>query len=215
MIIWVLLKFKSFKRASLCSSIKLFDKIKKYSGGLIMFGIKTKIYNIVALVFACLGVITLTLKVFNVLPLESWTGVIDGNTMTLISLVLFMIGIVIYFRPKMKKLKIMQNLTSRYRNDLYAELTKGNKLQEEPKFYQNEQDLLQIGSFVYDGLPFSDAIKVNDSLMKDYAMIVYGILDEKKKKIVASKKEYFAYTIEDKDHKEVIRKLIEDYKFNK
>ena len=180
-----------------------------------MFGIKTKIYNIVAVSFACLGVIALALKVFNVLPLASWDGVIDGNTMTLISLVLFMIGIIIYFRPKMKKLKIMQNLTSRYRNDLYQELTKGNKLVEEPKFYQNEQGFLQIGSFVYDELSFNDTIKVNDNLMKDYAMIVYGILDEKKKKIVASKKDFFAYTIQDKDHKEVIRKLIENYTFNK
>lgn len=180
-----------------------------------MFGIKTKVYNIVALVFASLGVITLGLKVFNVLPLASWEGTIDGTTMTLIAVILFLIGIVIYIRPKMKKLKIMQELTSKYRNDLYAELTKDNKLIEEPEFYQNEIGELQIGSFVYTNLSFNDAIEVNDNLMKDYAMIVYGILDEKKRKITTAKKEYFSYSIKDKDNKVVIRKLIENNIFNK
>ena len=50
-----------------------------------MFGIKTKVYNIVALSFGALGIIALALKVFGVLPLASWEGIIDGTTMTLFS----------------------------------------------------------------------------------------------------------------------------------
>ena len=156
-----------------------------------MFGIKTKVYNIIAIIFGLLGIIVLALKVFGVLPLASWEGVIDGTTLTLFSLVLFMIGIVVYMRPKMKKLKVINNLTSKFRNDLYSELTKGNELPDTVKFYQNEDGLLQTGSFAFEGLKFSDALVVMDSLMKDYVMIVYGILDDKKKKIIASKVKYY------------------------
>ena len=180
-----------------------------------MFGIKTKVYNIIALVFCCLGVAALGLKVFGVLPLASWEGVIDGTTMTLISLILFMIGIIVYIRPKMKKLKIVQNLTSRYRNDLYNELTKDNKLPEDILFFENDLGQLQIGSFIYEGLSFNDALNINDTLMKDYAMIVYGILDEKQKKIKASKKEYFEYHVKDAKGNIVKRTLIENNIFIK
>lgn len=180
-----------------------------------MFGIKTKVYNIVALSFGALGIITLALKVFGVLPLASWEGIIDGTTMTLFSLVIFLIGIVIYMRPKMKKLKKMQEYSNLYRNDLYSEITKGNKLLPTINFVQNADGKLSVGNFVFDGLNFNDAIFVMDSLMRDYVMIVYGILDEKKRKIISSKIEYFEYTIKDNNEKVVVRKLIEDYKFVK
>ena len=180
-----------------------------------MFGIKTKVYNIIALVFAGLGTIALGLKVFGVLPLASWKGVIDKTTMTLIALILYLIGIVFYIRPKMKKLKKMQEYTNKYRNDLYNEITKNNKLPETVIFNQNEDGLLQTGKMVFASLSFNDAVLVMDNLMKDYVMIVYGVLDEKKRKITVSKKEYFEYKIINQEGKELIRKLIENNEFLK
>ena len=109
----------------------------------------------------------------------------------------------------------MNNLTSRYRNDLYSELTKGNKLPTTANFYQNEDGALQTGSFVFEGLSFSDALVVMDSLMKDFVMIAYGILDEKKRKIVSSKIKYFVYFVVDKNNKEVKRTLIDNFVFLK
>ena len=180
-----------------------------------MFGIKTKVHNIIALVFAGLGTIALGLKVFGVLPLASWKGVIDKTTMTLIALILYLIGIVFYIRPKMKKLKKMQEYTNKYRNDLYNEITKNNKLPETVIFNQNEDGLLQTGKMVFASLSFNDAVLVMDNLMKDYVMIVYGVLDEKKRKITVSKKEYFEYKIINQEGKEVVRKLIENNEFLK
>ena len=180
-----------------------------------MFGIKTKVYNIIALVFAGLGPICLGLKVCGVLPLASWEGVIDKTTMTLIALILYLIGIVFYIRPKMKKLKKMQEYTNKFRNDLYNEITKGNKIPETVIFNQNEEGLLQTGKMVFSNLSFGDAVLVMDNLMKDYVMIVYGVLDEKKRKITVSKKEYFEYKIINQEGKEVVRKLIENNEFLK
>ena len=180
-----------------------------------MFGIKTKVYNIIALEFAGLGTICLGLKVFGVLPLASWEGVIDKTTMTLIALILYLIGIVFYMRPKMKKLKKMQEYTNKFRNDLYNEITKGNKIPETVIFNQNEEGLLQTGKMVFASLSFNDAVLVMDNLMKDYVMIVYGVLDEKKRKITVSKKEYFEYKIINQEGKELIRKLIENNEFLK
>ena len=180
-----------------------------------MFGIKTKVYNSFAIIFGLLGIIVLALKVFDILPLPSWEGIIEGTTLTLMSLVLFLIGVVIYMRPKMKKLRVMNDLANRYRNDLYAELTKDNKLPDTVYFYQNEEGFLQTGDFVFDGLKFGDALVIMDHLMKDYVMIVYGILDEKKKKIAASKIEYFEYTVKDNNNKEVKRVLVRNNIFEK
>lgn len=180
-----------------------------------MFGIKTKVYNIVALVFGCLGIVVLALKVFGVLPLESWKDTIDKTTMTLISLVLFMIGIVVYMRPKMKKIKKVQEYSNEYRNDLYMEITKGNKLPQTVHFIQNEEGKLGIGNFTFERLNFNDALYILDALMKDYVMIVYGVLDDKKRKIVSSKIEYFEYTVSDNKGKELVRKLIENNVFIK
>lgn len=183
-----------------------------------MFGIKFKIYNIFALVFALLGTVALALKVFGVLPLPSWEGVIDNMTMTLISLILYLIGIVIYMRPKMKKLKKMQQYTAEYRNDLYNDLLKNGGNREAPAgalFFQNEEGRLQYDSVVFSDLSFSDAIVVVDSLMKDFVMIVYGVLDEKKRKITISKKEHYEYLVRDKEGKEVKRVLIDKNEFLK
>lgn len=180
-----------------------------------MFGIKTKVYNIFALIFALLGIIVLALKVFGILPLESWNGIIDQTTMTLISLVLFLIGIIFYIRPKMKKLKKTQELTNSYRNAFYAEITKGNKLPETISLYQNKDGYLQYDSFVFEGLNFSDALVIMDALMKDYVMVVYGVLDEKNRKITHSKIECYEYTVKDINDKVLTRKLIENYIFIK
>ena len=183
-----------------------------------MFGIKFKVYNIIALVFALLGTIALGLKVFGVLPLPSWEGVIDATTMTLISLILYLIGIVIYMRPKMKKLKKVQQYTNQYRNDLYNDLLKKGNNKEAPEkalFYQNEDGCLQYESVVFDNLSFNDAIYVVDILMKDFVMIVYGVLDEKKRKITVSRKDQYEYIVRDKEGKELVRKLIENNEFLK
>ena len=51
--------------------------------------------------------------------------------------------------------------------------------------------------------------------MKDYVMIVYGILDDKKKKIIASKVKYFEYTVTDINNKEVKRVLVDNNTFMK
>ena len=118
-------------------------------------------------------------------------------------------------RPKMKKLKKMQEYTNRYRNEFYAEITKGKELPKTINFYQDEEGLLGVGNFKFEGLKFNDALYVMDSLMRDYVMIVYGILDEKKHKIIASKIEYFEYTVKDNRGNEVIRKLIENNTFLK
>ena len=180
-----------------------------------MFGIKTKVYNIIAIILGLLGIVALALKVFGVFPLTSWEGVIDETTVTLFSLVIFLIGIVVYMRPKMKKLKKMQEYTSRYRNDFYAEITKGKELPKTINFYQDEDGLLCVGNFKFEGLKFNDSLYVMDSLMRDYVMIVYGILDEKKHKITIAKIEYFEYTVKDNNGNEVVRKLIENSTFLK
>lgn len=180
-----------------------------------MFGIRKKLWYTIALISAFIGIVILVLKICDVLPLEAWTEVIDKTTITLTSLIFMLFAFICYMKPSMKKIKVMTDLCSVYRDDLYKELTKNNKIPTEVYFFENDDQKLQTGNFVFQELSFEEALHVANQLMKDFVMIVYGELDEKKRKIEKAKIEFFNCEIQKQDGNIATLTLIRDYKFVK
>lgn len=180
-----------------------------------MFGIRKKAWYITALTSAIIGVIILALKTFNVLPLQSWEGVLDRSAITLIALIFMLFGFICYMRPSMKMIKVMTELSDTYRDDLYTELMKNNKIPKEAYFFENDDHKLQTGDFVFSTLTFEEGLYLMHHLMKDFVMIVFGELDEKKRHIVKAKVEFFNCEIQKQDGNVATLTLVKDYKFVK
>ena len=170
-----------------------------------MFGVNKKAYYICALISGIIGVLVLGLKVFKVLP--------DEAMYTLISLIFLMLGFVIYIRPATKLLNIKMNLSNQFRNDLYDELTKGNKYPTEVQFYENENNELQFNNMTFTGLTIEEAKVILISLLSDYVRIIFGVMDEKKKKFIKATIEKFTVEIIKKDSTKLYLEIIKDYKF--
>lgn len=172
-----------------------------------MFGINKKGYYISALIFGIIGVVLLGLKVFKVFP--------DETTYTLISLIFLMLGFVLYIRPSIKLMNLKMELTQKYRNDFYNELTKDNKYENYLKFYENESGEIQYKKFKFSGLTFEEAQVILILLLNDYVKIVFGIMDEKKRKFIGANINEFIIEIEKKNGEKLYKDFIRDAKFIK
>ena len=172
-----------------------------------MFGINKKVYYICALISGVIGVIVLGLKIFGVLPNE--------QTYTLISLIFLMLGFVLYIRPAIKIMTLKMDLCQKYRNDLYNELMKDNKFDNYLKFYQNEQGEIEYKKFKFANLTLQEAEIILVMLLNDYVKIVFGVMDEKKKKFIKANIESFKIEIVMKDNKILYKEFIKNYKFIK
>ena len=69
-----------------------------------------------------------------------------------------------------------------YRNDFYNELMKDNKYETELSFFENEDHQLQYKKFIFNGLSIDEAQVILVLLLNDYVRIVFGVMDEKKKR---------------------------------
>ena len=171
-----------------------------------MFGINKKAYYICALICGIIGIIVLALKVF---------GVFDETTYTLISLIFLMTGFVLYIRPNTKLMTLKMELCQKYRNDLYNELTKDNKYETDLKFYENEKGEIQYKNFKFEGLTFDEAKAILVMLLSDYVRIVFGIMDEKKRKFIGANIKEFKIEIVKKDNQSLYKNFISENKFIK
>lgn len=169
-----------------------------------MFGINKKVYYILALISGIIGIIVLGLKVFKVLP--------DEELYTLISLVFLMLGFVLYIRPAVKTLNIQMNLCNHYRNNFFNELTKEN-YDTEINLFENEDGFLQYKEFIFEGLTVEDAAVIAILLLNDYVRIIFGVMDERKKKFIKAQIESFTVKITKKDNTFLYRELIKDYQY--
>lgn len=172
-----------------------------------MFGIKKKVYYIFALVLGIIGIIILGLKVFNVLPNEA--------IVTLVALIFLMLGFVLYIRPNVKILNLKMSLCDQYRNDFYNELMKDNKYETELSFFENEDHQLQYKKFIFNGLSIDEAQVISVLLLNDYVRIVFGVMDEKKKKFIKATIEKFSIVIKRTDNKVLYKDFIKNYNFVK
>ena len=137
-----------------------------------MFGIKTRGYNISALIFGILGVACLSLKVFKVL---------DDDIYTLLALVLLLFGFALYLRPKMKKMKVVSEILSMYREKLYTEITKKCKKSidvKEVTFTQDNDFVMHCGEVAFENLTFEEFRKIAYELLKDFVIVCYSEDDE-------------------------------------
>ena len=172
-----------------------------------MFGVRKKVYYIFALISGAIGVLVLGLKVFGILPNE--------QTYTLISLIFLMLGFVLYIRPAIKIMTLKMELCQRYRNDLYNELMKDNKFDNYLKFHQNEQGEIEYKKFKFTGLTFKEAEIILVMLLNDYVKIIFGVMDDKKKKFIKANIESFKIELIMNDNKILYKEFIKDYNFIK
>lgn len=172
-----------------------------------MFGINKKAYHICALIFGMIGIVVLGLKVFKILS--------DEVTYTLISLIFLMLGFVLYIRPSIKLMNIKMELCQKYRNDLYNELTKDNKYETNIKFYENESGEIQYKEFKFSGLTFEEAQVILIMLLNDYVKIVFGIMDEKKRRFTGASVKEFIIEIEKKNKEKLYKDFVRENKFVK
>lgn len=169
-----------------------------------MFGINKKAYYISALISGVVGVIVLGLKVFKVLPNEAMY--------TLIALIFLMLGFVLYIRPAIKLLNMKMNLSNQFRNDFYNELTKNNRYETDLKLFENENHQLQYNNFIFTGLTLEEAKIILISLVSDYVRIIFGVMDDKKKKFIKANVEKFSIEITKQDNTKLYMEFIKDYK---
>lgn len=185
-----------------------------------MFGIKKKGCYIVALISAIIGIVVLALKVCKVFP--------DDTLYTLISLVFLLLGFAIYLRPALKTIKVIQATNQQYRTALYTIITKDsskNKIDlSELVFEEKEIDgtsrmtytsIKTQEVFIFDTLTLKEAQVIALSLLRDFAMIVYGVSETNKKKIVKASVPSFDIKFKYLNGEEMNYPLIRDYHYNK
>ena len=148
-----------------------------------MFGIHKKLYNIFALISMIIGIVILALVVFDVFG-ENKDLI---SIMNLISLIFLFLSVALYIRPKMKYMKITNQLQNQFRNDLYSIILDDNKnkIIDKITFVQVDDTLVYQGKkqvFTFEGLSLYEATVIALNLMKELAYIMYAKVDEKKPK---------------------------------
>ena len=189
-----------------------------------MFGIKKKVYDIIALVFSASGIILLALNIFNAFGDDKQNHMI----INLGSIVLLLLAFAIYLRPKTKLMQIEQKYQSEYRSELYTLITKGssrNKLDvRKVTLKENEDHHLEVLSnktndkIIISDLSFNEGLYIIMKLLEEFSDVMYGEVDNNSKK--GKYKKPTKATIDEFEVELIYlngeiktRKLIEDYKY--
>ena len=153
-----------------------------------MFGVRKKVYEILALCFSIIGIVILALTIFNVFGEEKETNMI----FTLSSVICLLLAFALYLRPKSKIMNNVQKIESNYRTEVYTLIMKDsttqNKIDVKRVTVKETEDhhvklVQQKGNdeIILNDLSFDEGLYIIIRLIEEFGSVMYAVIDETKK----------------------------------
>lgn len=161
-----------------------------------MFGIHKKLFLILALVSMCLGIIALAIPSFELLR---YFDFLKDNTedeilslymvIRLVALILMLLSVALYLRPKMKLMKVLNKISDQYRYDLYNLIlmdSSKKKIDIRSVTFEEAGERLTFTpkskkeTLVFEDLTTAEATYITLNLMREFSYAMYAKVENDK-----------------------------------
>ena len=158
-----------------------------------MFGIHKKLFLILSLVSMILGILTLAFVVFDLIKyFDSVKNLseeeIEGvqNIIRLIALILMLLSVAFYLRPKMKLLKVLTKLKEQYRYDFFELILSDSSKRKiditEVTLKENSGHIeftpkKKNETLIFENLNVSEGIYLTLDLLREFSYAMYAKVD--------------------------------------